>query len=209
MAPARLRTVWSKFQRDSHLPWHALLRRSLRYAWELGSARVRLRAADVVGPHARTLGKPRIDNLGRIEIGSHVLVRSVIVPVELATGPQGIMRLGNGVHLNYGVSVHAEHAVTIGDRVRVGPYAMIVDTDFHDHYARSRRGEGRAVVIEDDVWIGAKASILKGVRIGRGAIVGTGAVVTRSVPAFSVVAGVPARPVASLDADRFVVEDVA
>lgn len=51
---------------------------------------------------------------------------------------------------------------------------------------------GKEVVIEDDVWIGAHATILKGVRIGRGAVVGAGAVVTRSVPEYSVVAGVPA-----------------
>lgn len=59
------------------------------------------------------------------------------------------------------------------------------------------------------MWIGAKASVLKGVRIGRGAIVGVGAVVNRDVPPFAVVAGVPARQVAALDPDRFVVEEVA
>lgn len=209
MASSLWRTVLSKLDRDSDLPWHVLLRRSVRYAWELGSARLYLRAADTVGPHARTLGKPRIENLGRIAIGSHVLVRSVNVPVELCTGPRGVLRVGNGVHLNYGASVHAENAVTIGDRVRIGPHVMIIDTDFHDLYVRSRRSEGRPVVIEDDAWIGAKASILKGVRIGRGAIVGVGAVVTKSVSPFSIVVGVPARPVATLDPQRFAVEEVA
>jgi acetyltransferase-like isoleucine patch superfamily enzyme len=48
-------------------------------------------------------------------------------------------------------------------------------------------------VIEDDVWVGAGAVILPGVTIGRGAIVGAGAVVTRDVPPFAIVAGVPAR----------------
>ena len=49
------------------------------------------------------------------------------------------------------------------------------------------------VVIEDDVWIGSRATILAGVTVGRGAIVGAGAVVTRSVPPMAIVAGVPAR----------------
>jgi acetyltransferase-like isoleucine patch superfamily enzyme len=49
------------------------------------------------------------------------------------------------------------------------------------------------VVIEDDVWIGFNAIILKGVRIGRGSIVGAGAVVTRTMPAFSLIAGNPAK----------------
>jgi acetyltransferase-like isoleucine patch superfamily enzyme len=63
------------------------------------------------------------------------------------------------------------------------------------------------VVIEDDVWIGAKASILPGVRIGRGAIVGTGAVVNKDVPPFTVVAGVPAKIVKELDPAKFVAEE--
>lgn len=207
--PSMIHTVWAKARRDRALGWRAILGRGLRYAWELLTARVRLRHADLVGAHARTLGTPRIENLGRLEIGAHVLIRSVNVPVELCTGPSGRLRIGDGVRLNYGVSVAAHDAVTIGARVRVGPYAMIVDTDFHDPYDRSRRPAASPVIIEDDVWIGAKASILKGVRIGRGAIVGVGAVVTRNVDPFTVVAGVPARPVSALDPGRFVVEEVA
>jgi len=56
------------------------------------------------------------------------------------------------------------------------------------------------VVIGDDVWIGAGATILDGVRVGRGAIVGAGAVVTRDVPDFAVVTGVPAKVVSQRDA---------
>jgi acetyltransferase-like isoleucine patch superfamily enzyme len=203
------RTALAKLRRDRHLGWRLVARRSVRYAWELLTARVRLRAADVVGPHARTLGSPRIQNLGRMEIGGHVLLRSVNVPVELCTGPQGTLRLGDGVRVNYGTSIAAEAAVTIGNRVRIGPYVMIVDTDFHDVYERSVRPSASPVVIEDDVWIGAKASVLKGVRIGRGAVVGVGAVVTRHVEPFTIVAGVPAKTVGTLDPERFVEEQVA
>lgn len=209
MPASALETVRIKFTRDKGLPWRVRARRSLRYAWELGTSFLYLRAATTVGPHARTLGRPRIDNLGRIDIGSHVLIRSVNVPVELGTGPRGTLRIGDGVRLNYGTSVHAEHSVTIGRRVRIGPYVMIVDTDFHDPYERSHRPVGQPVVIEDDAWIGAKASVLKGVRVGRGAIVGVGAVVTKSVEPFAIVAGVPARPVGTLDPSRFVTEEVA
>jgi acetyltransferase-like isoleucine patch superfamily enzyme len=197
-----------KVRRDRGLPAGVLARKAARYLWELATARHRLRAVDELGPHARTLGRPRIENFGRIEIGSHALIRSVNVPVELCTGPGGVLRIGHGVRLNYGVSISAQGEVAIGDRVRIGPYVMIVDSDFHDPYLRSSRAAPRRVVIEDDVWIGAKASVLRGVRVGRGAIVGTGAVVTRDVAPFTVVAGVPAREVGRLDADRFVPEEV-
>jgi acetyltransferase-like isoleucine patch superfamily enzyme len=55
------------------------------------------------------------------------------------------------------------------------------------------------VVIEDDAWIGAGATILPGVRIGRGAVVATGSVVTRDVPAATIVAGNPAIAVRTID----------
>ena len=195
-----------KARRDSGLPFLVRVRKGVRYAWELASARLRLRSVDVVGPHARTLGRPRIENLGRMELGRDILLRSVNVPVELCTGPEGVLRIGDGTRLNYGVSIAAQKEVSIGHRTRIGPYVMIVDSDFHDPYDRSRRPEGRPVIIEDDVWIGAKASVLRGVRVGRGAVVGTGAVVTRDVEPFSIVAGVPARVVGRLDPERFVAE---
>jgi acetyltransferase-like isoleucine patch superfamily enzyme len=81
---------------------------------------------------------------------------------------------------------------------------MIVDSAFHELLDRSKRPASQPVVIEDDVWIGAKASIMPGVTIGRGSVVGTAAVVTKDVPPFSVVAGVPARIVKTLDPAKFV-----
>jgi acetyltransferase-like isoleucine patch superfamily enzyme len=55
------------------------------------------------------------------------------------------------------------------------------------------------VIIEDDVWIGTRCMILKGVTIGRGSVVGAGSVVRRDVPPYSLMAGNPARRVASID----------
>jgi acetyltransferase-like isoleucine patch superfamily enzyme len=206
MAMSLLGTLAAKARRDGDVPVMLLARKGMRYLWELASARFRLRAVDVVGAHARTLGCPRIENLGRMEFGRDILLRSVNVPVELCTGPAGVLRIGDGARLNYGVSIAAQAEVSIGARARIGPYVMIVDSDFHDPYVRSRRPVPRPVVIEEDVWIGAKASVLRGVRIGRGAIVGTGAVVTKDVEPFAVVAGVPARVVDRLDPAKFVTE---
>jgi acetyltransferase-like isoleucine patch superfamily enzyme len=85
--------------------------------------------------------------------------------------------------------------VTLGDRVRLGPYVMIIDSEFHDLYDREQRATPRPVVIEDDVWIGIGAIILKGVHIGRGARIDAGAVVTADVPEGLRMAGNPARAI--------------
>jgi len=209
MGAGLLATVLPKLRRDRELRLTTVAARCARYAWELATSRLYLLGADRVGRHARTLGRPRVVNLGRLEIGSHVLLRSVNVPVELATGPAGTLRIGSGVRLNYGTSIAAESSVTLGDRVRVGPYVMIVDTDFHELNRRGRRPQARPVVIEDDVWIGAKASVLKGVRVGRGSVIGVGSVVTRDVEPFSIMAGVPARRVGTIDPDEFEPETIA
>ena len=54
--------------------------------------------------------------------------------------------------------------------------------------------DDRDVILEDDIWVGVRAVILKGVKVGRGAVIGAGAVVTKPVPPYCVVAGNPARP---------------
>jgi acetyltransferase-like isoleucine patch superfamily enzyme len=100
--------------------------------------------------------------------------------------------------------------IGIGRRVIVSYNVTIADSDFHprdpelrkqDAIANAPRGDRsrrpalitRPVVIEDDVWIGIGAILLKGVRVGRGARIGAGSVVTRDVPAGATVAGNPAR----------------
>jgi maltose O-acetyltransferase len=203
MTIALMAQVAGKLRRDRNLSLRVRLSRGLRYLRELATARFHLRNASSVGARARTNGRPRIVNEGTIAIGDDVVLRSVIVPVELASGALGTLTIGRETSINYGVSIYAEASVTIGNRVRIGPYVSITDTDFHDTYDRALRPAGTPVVIDDDVWIGAKALVLKGVHIGRGAIVAAGAVVNRDVAPFSVVGGVPARPIGELDRERF------
>lgn len=199
-----LKKARAKLTRDRHLSPARLAQKSARYLWEMACAPIYLHAVTECGRGVRALGRPRIENLGQMFLGAGTLVRSINVPVELCTGEGALLRIGREVRLNYGVSIGATGSITIGDRVRLGPYVMIVDTDFHDPYDREIRPPPRPVTIADDVWVGAKASIMPGVTIGRGAIVGTAAVVTRDVPPFAIVAGVPARVVKQLDPARFV-----
>lgn len=198
--------AWKKLTRDlrdgrtvSHL-----VKKSTRYALELVTAKVYLSSVDRVGHGVRTLEQPRIDNHGYMSIGSNTLLRSVNVPVELATADGARLTIGADCSINYGVSIGCTQSIRLGDRCRVGPYVMIVDNAFHELLDRSKVPASKPVIIEDDVWIGAKASVMPGVTIGRGAVVGTGAVVTKDVPPFAVVAGVPAKIVQHLDPAKFV-----
>lgn len=105
-----------------------------------------------------------------------------------------------GSRSGIGIDCRLYGPVTIGAGVMMGP-EVIIYASSHS-YADSDLpmidqgyGRDRPVVIEDDVWIGTRAIILPGVRVGRGCIIGAGAVLTRDVPPYSVVAGNPARVV--------------
>ena len=84
--------------------------------------------------------------------------------------------------------------IRTGDDVSIGPEAAIL-TLGHDPQSPTFADRGGEVIIEDKVWIGFRAVILPGVKIGEGAVVAAGAVVTKSVQSFSIVAGTPARKI--------------
>lgn len=134
--------------------------------------------------------------------------------VHFAVGKSGRLRIGDSCYL-CGAVLLSELEVVIGSYVAMAINSAIADTDFHpidpalrllDAVACSPLGGGhprpevlaRPVVIEDDVWIGPNALILKGVRVGAGSIIEAGAVVTRDVPPLSRVIGNPARVVGTV-----------
>ena len=103
-----------------------------------------------------------------------------------------------------GTTLVAADRVVIGDRVLVGGNASIVDFDFHPLTPEARAeninaGTAAPIVIEDDVFVGGDALILKGVTVGEGAVVGAGSVVTQDVSPRTVVAGNPATVVRTLE----------
>lgn len=112
--------------------------------------------------------------------------------------------VGDDVSLGTRCFIKSPNAkVTIGSKVMFGPDVVIIGGDHNtaltgrfmkDIDIKDTLPENDAnVTIEDDVWIGARAVILKGVVIGRGAVVGAGSVVTKTVPPYAMVAGVPAK----------------
>ena len=119
--------------------------------------------------------------------------------------------MGEGTFANPGLLVvntmDDEARITIGERVSIAPGVILVTDSaptnsplLQNHpQVRDRMVKRAPILIGDDVWIGAGAVVLPGVRVGEGAIIGAGAVVIADVPAFAVVAGVPARTVSMLD----------
>jgi acetyltransferase-like isoleucine patch superfamily enzyme len=106
-----------------------------------------------------------------------------------------VIRIGKGTMCNQNVRIAAAREVSIGRNCLIGFDVVIADNDLHE---RPGLGPPRPVRIEDSVWIGFRAAILKGVTIGEGAVVGAGAIVTEDVPPHTLVVGQPAQPVRKL-----------
>lgn len=117
--------------------------------------------------------------------------------------PEAELLVGDDVGMS-GCSLCATERVVIGDRALLGAGVNIADTDSHPTRVEGRRwsreGVGVAtVVIGDDVFLGERAIVLKGVTVGDGAVIAAGAVVTRDIPAGAIAAGVPASVVGSVE----------
>jgi acetyltransferase-like isoleucine patch superfamily enzyme len=127
---------------------------------------------------------PVVKNFGgRIVVESCSLESGVRIEVYQGAN----LHIGKGTYINRNVCIVAAESVTIGRDVKIGWDVVIMDTDQHGHSGQPPRL--KAVVIEDHVWIGCRALILKGVHIGRGAIIAAGAIVTKDVPPLAVVGG--------------------
>lgn len=150
-------------------------------------------------PAVRATSKVRADRFprivrrvggGRLVIGFRVrLFRGVTFHLRNADAE---IRIGSGTYLNERTELHCDRRIVIGDGCAIAWDVQILDGN---HHALDGDGDPAEVVIEDHVWIGNRATVLKGVHIGKGAVVAAGSVVTRDVPARCLVAGIPARVV--------------
>ncbi len=120
-----------------------------------------------------------------------------------------VIVIGKNVQVNDYVHIAAVESVVIGDRVLIASKVFISDHN-HGHYSGENQDDPRIppasrklfhkpVYIEDDVWIGEFVSILPGVTIGKGSIIGANSVVRTSIPEYSIAVGVPARVVKKYD----------
>lgn len=136
------------------------------------------------GRGVRVSGRLTIAGPGTVHIGAGTHIDAA----DIVTGrPGATLSIGAGCYLN-GPEIRAWDSITIGDACILAS-ALVVDTDFHpvapDRLASQRAGAPVAsspVVIEDDVWLGARSAVLKGVRVGAGSVIGLGAIVRSDVP---------------------------
>ena len=122
------------------------------------------------------------------------------VNIEQGARFSSAVRLGDNSGI--GINARIEAHVTIGNDVMMGPECMMftsnhASADLTIPMNRQGFDAPRPIVIEDDVWIGARVIILPGVRVGKGSIIGAGSVVTHDVAPYSIVGGNPARLIRS------------
>ena len=164
-------------------------------------ARFYLRRADRVGARVRVWGRPTVNVWGgHLLVGDRVMIVSTVATTEIAVGTGATLDIGERVFINYGCSIVANQLVRIGPRCSIGTHAILMDNDFHriEPERRDERPESRPIVLEENVWLGARVTVLRGVTIGAGSAIGAGSVVTRDVPPRSVAAGLPARVIRTL-----------
>ena len=130
-------------------------------------------------------------------------------------GHGGQVRIGNHCFVGENSYIWSGKSVHIGDRVLIGHNCNVFDNDGHpfdkderhaqfkkifsDGHPKNINLSDREVIIEDDVWIGANVTVLKGTRIGKGAIIGAGSIVSRNIEPFTVNAGSPSKILRRLD----------
>lgn len=178
----------------------------------LGRATCRLGEGTRLGASARV--RNIFGDADKIVVGRHTLVLGELL--TFAHGGQ--IEIGEWCYVGEGSRIWSAASILIGDRVLISHSANIFDNLTHPVRAAARHEQFRQIMtlghprelsldekpvrICSDAWIGAGAMVLRGVTVGEGGIVAAGAVVTRNVPAFTIVAGNPAEVVRELSDDE-------
>ncbi|MHB8132425.1 MAG: acyltransferase [Mobilitalea sp.] len=117
--------------------------------------------------------------------------------------PDAFIKIGKNCVVGAYSIIYGQGGTSIGDNVIIAPRVSILPVNHrYGDRACAIADQGiraSGIVIENDVWIGAGATILDGVKVGKGSVIGAGSVVTKDVPGYSMVLGIPARVIKSWD----------
>lgn len=166
----------------------------------MGICRVTLGHGLTIGHEIRVQGEGALALANNVQLGYELANgqgQPIILQPRMA---ESRISIGSRSAIMNGCCLIACDSITIGADVAIGAECLIIDSDFHGVSISQRKTSGvaRAVRIGDNVFIGARAVILKGVQIGNDAVVGAGSIVTKDVAAGSIVAGNPARRIGSV-----------
>ncbi|HET6822706.1 MAG TPA: DapH/DapD/GlmU-related protein [Anaerolineales bacterium] len=143
-----------------------------------------------------------------IDIGPGTIVMhgAVLHVYNFRNIPHSGIKIGRNSLIGEYTVIRGQGGVQIGDRVYTSPFTQIIAVNHvFDDPKRPFVEQGitaEGIVIEDDVWLGSGAIITDGVRVGKGAVIAAGAVVTKDVPPHTVVGGVPAKPIKTIDGEH-------
>lgn len=161
----------------------------------LVNAKIYLRKCKKVGRFVTVRGRLRIEGKGEFVFGDRVKIWSHVGKTHISVGKTGKLTIGSGTFINCGTVISARYGVSIGQNCQIATHVAIMDSDFHGVADRETIEQPSPILIEDDVWLATRAIVLKGVHIGKGAVVAAGSVVTKDVPAYTLVGGVPAKEI--------------
>lgn len=170
------------------------------YSWAVARARWYFRHASYLGPRVRLWGRPVVTCQGTMIINERVRLVSTITPLQIASLQGGHLEIGSSTYINFGCSIAATHFIRIGPHCSIGPYVMMMDNDWHrlEPEHRNERPPSEPIILGENVWLGARVIVLRGVSIGDHSVIGAGSVVNRDIPPRSLAAGMPAKVIRSL-----------
>lgn len=178
------------------------------------------------GRNLQVFNKIYVRGKGKIFIGDNLLFTSGDGLNPLCRNIRGMLYTANcgEIHIgdNVGISsacIRSQKCITIRDNVNIGADCMIIDTDAHPYEYIKRRAahnykkirsineyeesiNSKPIIIENDVWIGSRCQVLKGVKIGARSIIAAGSIVTHDIPEDCIAGGVPCKIIKSINKDE-------
>lgn len=189
--------------------------RGIIYRYDKIIVRIYLQSIGVkIGQNSIFIGIPEVTckEGSKISIGREGLFISRSFSTALGINHPIILRtltsnseiiIGNNVGISGG-AICASKKITIGDECMIGADVLIADTDFHSIHPKHRKNSdhshetAREICLQNNVFIGTRTIILKGVTIGENSVIGAGSVVTRSIPSNVIAAGNPCRVISKI-----------